>query len=57
MLTPFPWLSLLGAGIALAVGVIAFLVASGLVDRRESARSRQGQHRAARPPTDIRRAS
>ena len=57
MFTSFPWLSLLGAGIALAVGVIAFLVASGLVEGRESARPRQGQHRPARRPSDIRRAS
>ena len=57
MFAPFPWLSLLGAGIALAVGVIAFLVASGLVDGRESAPSRQEQHRPARGPSGIRRAS
>jgi hypothetical protein len=34
---PYPpalWLWLLGAGVALIVGVIAFLVASGLTDRR-----------------------
>jgi hypothetical protein len=31
---PTPWLWLLGAGVALIVGVIAFLVASGLFDRQ-----------------------
>ena len=32
MLAPFPWLWLLGAGIALVVGVIAFIVAAGRAD-------------------------
>jgi hypothetical protein len=32
MLTQLPWLWLLGAGVALVVGIIAFLVAGGLVD-------------------------
>ena len=53
MFSPFPWLWLLGAGVGLAVGVIAFLVASGLVDGRESAPSRQEQHRRARGPSGI----
>jgi hypothetical protein len=33
MFAPFPWLWLLGAGVALAVGVIAFMVASGFTER------------------------
>ena len=57
MFASFPWLSLLGAGVALAVGMIAFLVASGLVDGRESAPSSQEQHRPARGPSGVRRAS
>ena len=57
MFVPFPWLSLLGAGVALAVGVIAFLVASGLVDGRASAPSGQERGRSARGPSSIRRAS
>ncbi len=57
MFTSFPWLSLLGAGIALAVGVIAFLVASGLVNGHDRARPGQEQHRSARGPSGIRRAS
>jgi hypothetical protein len=38
MLAPFPWLWVLGAGVALVVGIIAFLVASGLVDHRPESR-------------------
>ena len=34
MLTQLPWLWLLGAGVALVVGIIAFIVAGGLVDDR-----------------------
>ena len=57
MFAPFPWLWLLGAGVALAVGVIAFLVASGLVDGRGSAPSGQERGRPARGPSGIRRVS
>jgi hypothetical protein len=57
MLTSFPWLSLLGVGVALAVGVIAFLVASGLVNGRDRARAGLEQDRPARGPNGIRRAS
>jgi hypothetical protein len=57
MFAPFPWLTLLGAGVALAVGVIAFLVASGLVDGRAGAPSRPDRGRSARRPSGIRRAS
>ena len=55
MFAPLPWLWLLGAGVALAVGVIAFLVASGLVDGRDP--SEQERDRSARRPTSIKRAS
>jgi len=55
--TSFPWLSLLGAGIALAVGVIAFLVASGLVNGQANVPSDPDQRRSTRRPTGIRRAS
>ena len=55
MFAPFPWLWLLGAGVALAVGVIAFLVASGLVDGH--APSEHERARPARRPTPIKRAS
>ena len=55
MFAPFPWLWLLGAGVALAVGVIAFLVASGLVDGRGP--SEQERDRSVRRPTHIKRAS
>ena len=34
MLMQLPWLWLLGAGVALVVGIIAFLVAGGIVDTR-----------------------
>ena len=57
MFESFPWLSLLGAGVALAVGVIAFLVASGLVDGHDRARSGLEQDRRARGLNEIRRAS
>ena len=57
MFAPFPWLWLLGAGVALAVGVIAFLVASGLVDGGRSASSKQEPGRPANRPSGIRRAS
>lgn len=33
---PTPWLPLLGAGVALVVSLIAFLLASGFLDRRQS---------------------
>jgi hypothetical protein len=56
MFVPFPWLWLLGAGIALVVGAIAFLVAAGLVDDRASA-SEPEHERSARGPSSIRRAS
>lgn len=32
--SPTPWLWLIGGGVALVVSLIAFLVASGLVERR-----------------------
>ena len=57
MFASFPWLWLLGAGVALVVGVIAFLVASGLVDGRGSAPSGQERGRSARGPSGIRRVS
>ena len=57
MFAPFPWLWLLGAGVALVVGVIAFLVGSGLVDGRASAPSGQERGRSTRGPSGIRRAS
>ena len=57
MFASFPWLWLLGAGVALVVGVIAFLVASGLVDGRASAPSGRERGRSARGPSGIRRAS
>jgi hypothetical protein len=56
MFAPFPWLSLLGVGVALAVGVIAFLVASGLVNG-DPGGSRQERDRPARGSGGIRRAS
>ena len=56
MFSPFPWLWLLGAGVGLAVGVIAFLVASGLVQGGPGA-SGQERDRPARGPSGIRRAS
>jgi hypothetical protein len=33
---PTPWLWLIGGGVALVVGLIAFFTASGLVERRGS---------------------
>ena len=51
MFESFPWLSLLGAGVALAVGVIAFLVASGLVNGQASVRSDPDHGRSTRRPT------
>ena len=57
MFAPFSWPWLLGAGVALAVGVIAFLVASGLVDGRASAPSGQERDRPARGRSGIRRVS
>ena len=56
MFASFPWLWLLGAGVALAVGVIAFLVASGFVDGAPSAAEPE-RDRSARGPSGIRRAS
>jgi hypothetical protein len=54
MVTTLPWLWLLGAGVALVVGLIAFLVASGLTESRPHSTERPG---SGRRRTDIRRAS
>jgi hypothetical protein len=53
MVTTLPWLWLLGAGVALVVGLIAFLVASGLTESRPHPEARD--HPTRRP--NIRRAS
>jgi len=57
MLAPFPWLWVLGAGVALVVGIIAFLVASGIVDNRPASPAEEERARAARGSSNVRRAS
>ena len=59
MIPTLPWLWLLGAGVALVVGLIAFMVASGLTEREREARGGSGTHRehAGRGSNGIRRAS
>ena len=48
MIPTLAWLWLLGAGVALVVGLIAFMVASGLTDReRQARRSSNGIGRAS----------
>ncbi len=56
--SPLPWLWLLGAGVALIVGVIAFVVASGLTESPTygAAASHDRRH-PARGSGRIRRAS
>ena len=56
MIPTLPWLWLLGAGVALVVGLIAFLVASGLTERETRDASRTHREHAGRS-NDIRRAS
>ena len=59
MIPTLPWLWLLGAGVALVVGLIAFMVASGLTDREREVRdtARTPREHAGRGSNGIRRAS
>ena len=59
MIPTLPWLWLLGAGVALVVGLIAFMVASGLTEREREPRDAAGTHRghAGRGSNGIPRAS
>jgi hypothetical protein len=58
-MTPtLPWLWLLGAGVALVVGLIAFMVASGLTEREApGATGAPGREQAGHGSNGIRRAS
>jgi len=59
MIPTLPWLWLLGAGVALVVGLIAFKVASGLTERERDARddARARREHAGRGSHGVRRAS
>jgi hypothetical protein len=58
MVAQLPWLWLLGAGVALVVGIIAFIVAGGLVDHRmREPHPGQGSARSAGVSRGVRRAS
>ena len=59
MIPTLPWLWLLGAGVALVVGLIAFMVASGLTERERDVRDAACTPRehAGRGSNGIRRAS
>ena len=59
MIPTLPWLWLLGAGVALVVGLIAFMVASGLAEREHEVRGASCTNRehAGRGSNGIRRAS
>jgi hypothetical protein len=52
-----PWLWLLGAGVALVVGLIAFMVASGLAEREVRGAAGTNREHTGRGSNGIRRAS
>jgi uncharacterized membrane-anchored protein YhcB (DUF1043 family) len=56
MIPTLPWLWLLGAGVALVVGLIAFMVASGLTEREARDAASTNREHAGRS-NGIRRAS
>ena len=56
MIPTLPWLWLLGAGVALVVGLIAFMVASGLTEREARDASPTDREHGGRS-NGIRRAS
>ena len=53
MLPLIEWPMFLGAGVALVVGVIAFIIAGGLVNGHAD----DDRERSARSPSNVRRAS
>jgi uncharacterized membrane-anchored protein YhcB (DUF1043 family) len=57
MIPTLPWLWLLGAGVALVVGLIAFMVAAGLTDRQVREAACTNSEHADRGSNRIRRAS
>ena len=58
MVSTLPWLWLLGAGVALVVGLIAFMVASGLAEREaRGAAAGSKREQAGHRSNGIRRAS
>jgi hypothetical protein len=58
MIPTLPWLWLLGAGVALVVGLIAFMVASGLTEgEARGAPARPNRDQSGHGSNGIRRAS
>ena len=57
MIPTVPWLWLLGAGVALVVGLIAFMVASGLTERQARDAACTDREHAGRGSNRIKRAS
>lgn len=57
MIPTLPWLWLLGAGVALIVGLIAFVVASGLTEHEARGAASSNREHTGRGSNGIRRAS
>ena len=57
MIPTLPWLWLLGAGVALVVGLIAFVVAAGLTERQARDTAGTNREHADRGSNRIKRAS